>query len=108
VSGRVATIAALYGAATAALFATGGAWLLPPLAVLQVVLGVLIPRWWSLVLPFPALALGVAFAPVDRNSDIDKVGGLLLVEAFLAPVALVLVALGVGGRKLVASATRLD
>jgi hypothetical protein len=100
VSGRVAAIAALYGAATAALFATGGAWVLPPLAALQVVTGVLIARWWSLLLPFPALALGVAFAPFDPSSDIDKVGGLLLAEAFLAPVALMLVALGVGGRKL--------
>ena len=68
------------------------------LAVLQIAAGLAIARWWSLALPLAAIVVAV---PFGYGEGVGQEAPIWLYYGFLlAMPAAVLVALGVGGRKL--------
>jgi hypothetical protein len=70
------------------------------LAVLQIAAGLVIARWWSLALPFAAILVAVPFGYGEGIGQEAPIW--LYYGAIFAVPASMLVALGVGGRKLAA------
>jgi len=68
------------------------------LAILQIAAGIAIARWWSLALPFAAIVVAI---PFGYGEGVGQEAPIWLYYGYvLAVPAAVLVALGVGGRKL--------
>jgi predicted membrane protein len=77
-----------------------GAWQLPVPVIVQLLAGLVIGRWWALLLPVIVVFVSIPAGNPPITADYVEPFPIWFGLAVAAPVAILLVALGVGARRI--------
>ena len=77
-----------------------GAWLIPVLICIQVLAGFAIGRWWAVLLPIVVVLISVPAGSPPITPEYEEPFPIWFGLGFAAPVAILLVGLGVASRRI--------